>query len=99
LNELLVALTLACSRMICPSVKQNFCFLEKYLPSGFRNIMIIVAPSRLDKRGVRPIVTRRGARDAMDAERRQTGDVMRTAKACGPGALVAGAKLVQMMLK
>ena len=27
----------------------------------------------------------------MDAKRRQTGGVMRTAKACGPGALAAGA--------
>jgi hypothetical protein len=29
----------------------------------------------------------------MDAKYRKTCDVMRTAKACGPGALVAGAKV------
>ena len=45
------------------------------------------------KRGVRPIVTKRRARDAMDAERLETSVAKRTAKACGPGALVAGAKL------
>ena len=37
------------------------------------------------KRGVWPIVTKRRARDAMDARRRQTYDAMRTAKSCGPG--------------
>jgi len=29
--------------------------------------MVVWLPSRLGKRGVRPIVTKRGARDAMDA--------------------------------
>src|ERR1700751_4728699 len=47
--------------------------------------------SRLDKRGVRPIVTRRGARDAMDARVIRRVAQARTAKACGPGAPVAGA--------
>jgi hypothetical protein len=44
------------------------------------------ALSRLDEEGRIAIVTTRGARDAMDARHRQTCDVMRTAKSCGPGA-------------
>jgi hypothetical protein len=45
------------------------------------------------KRGVRPIVTKRRRGMRWTRSRHQTCDVMRTAKACGPGALVAGAKL------
>jgi hypothetical protein len=44
-------------------------------------------PPRL-QRGVWPIVTKRGARDAMVAKRRQTCGVMRTAKACRPSAAI-----------
>jgi hypothetical protein len=40
---------------------------EKYCSSVFRKIMRMIRASRLGKRGVRPIVTKRGARDAMDA--------------------------------
>src|SRR5262249_39388376 len=80
------------SQLIWSACQARFLLLRKYFSSVFRKIMIIVAPSRLDKRGVRPIVTRRGARDAMDALGRKTCGITRTAKACGPGALEAGAK-------
>ena len=69
----------------------------KYFSSVFRKMHVLIRSSRLDEEGRIAIVTTRGARDAMDATCRKTCDSMRTAKACGPGALVAGAKLVQMM--
>jgi hypothetical protein len=65
------------SRIPVPSLR------EKYFPFDFQKIMIIVTPSRLDEEGRIAIVTTRGARDAVDARHRQTGDVLRTAKACG----------------
>ena len=60
--------------------------------------MIIVMSSRLDARGVRAIVTTREA--GRDGRERIVRRAMRkrTAKACGPGAPVAGAKFVGSMI-
>jgi hypothetical protein len=40
---------------------------QKYSASEFRKIMVLSVHPASMKRGVRPIVTKRGARDAMDA--------------------------------
>ena len=63
---------------------------EILLPFFVKVCFIAAVPTH--SRGVRPIVTRRGARDAMDARHRQTCGVMRTAKACRSGAPAADAK-------
>jgi hypothetical protein len=58
----------------------------------FGNLWSIVAISRRLRGALRPIVTKRGSRDAMDEEvsrarfLARTNDIFRTAKSCGPDA-------------
>jgi len=65
----------------------------KYFPSVFQKIWLSL-PHPVPARGALRDRHERWARDAMDASRPPDERLMmRTAKACGPGALVAGAKL------
>jgi hypothetical protein len=98
------------SKRVCPTGKSTFvnpkkiAFVqpcrEKYSASEFHKIMVLSRRPASMKRGVWPIVTMTWSAGCDGRERLvRRARRERTAKACGPGALVAGAKLAEMICK
>ena len=71
--------------MICPTVKHNFCFIEKYLSSVIRKMMIYCAHPAPARGTYRDRHDTWGGLQWTDRIVRRAMSV-RAAKACGPGA-------------